>query len=198
MPRLDGDCGARHLARGGALRRPAFAARLAVLAAQKRLAQRMRLGQVAVFGERIGRDHVRILDPRDERQRRQRQAEPERRVARHQEQFAGARAPVCGVPTAHALRFRVPALHGQHVADWLAESALEDARQARSRHRVIELVRGCLEILGQPAFLAHEVPRVFVRGRHGFGLELEPASDTAQEFARLIGRDAVVFVLGRH
>ena len=81
---------------------------------------------------------------------------------------------------------------GKHVTDGLAEAALEDAREPRARHRIVEAVRGRVEILGQLLFLADEVPRILVRRRGGVGVELQARRHAFQELARVIGGDAVV------
>ena len=145
VARLDGERGART---GAGLRtRVATRCRVRgaasrVLAAQERLALRMRLRQLAALGERIGRDDVRIARPA--------------RCTAATAAAAGspsASRPASGTAARRARttapliqrraspRLRVPALHGQHVADRLAEPALEHAREPRARHRVVELVR---------------------------------------------------------
>ncbi len=87
---------------------------------------------------------------------------------------------------------RVPALHGQDVTDGLAQAPLEDARKPRARHRIVEAVRGRVEILGQLLFLADEMPRILVRRRGRFGVELQAQRHSFQELPRVLGGDAVV------
>ena len=173
VARLDRDRRARMGARRRELRRRPLAPRLALLAAQERLALRERVRQRLVLDERIAFNDMRILRRRQKPQRRQRQTKTERRIARHDEQLARARAPELGAPPLRGRGRGVPALHGQHVADGLVQASFEDAREPRARHGIFEAIGGRIEILGQLAFLPDEVPRILV-GRHGRdGIELE-------------------------
>ena len=125
-------------------------------------------------------------------QRLQRQAEPERRVAGHEKQLARARRPPFAGPAARRGGRRIPALHGQDVTDGLAQAALEDAREPRARHRIVEAVRSRVEILGQLLFLADEMPRILVRRGGGVGVELQARRHAFQELPRVICSHAVV------
>ena len=153
VARLDGDGRARVAAR----RRPLRPSALAPLLASSRRCKngcrsRMRVRQRLVLDERIGwqrrADTATAADgSSDGSGRRNPSGEspgtrnnlPERVVHRSLLQRLRRRGR------------RVPALHGQDVADGLAQAPLEDAREPRARHRIVEAIRGRVEILGQLA-----------------------------------------------
>jgi hypothetical protein len=157
----------------------------------------MRIRQLTALGERVRLYHMRIANRRDVRERRQRQAETERRVSGHEEELARACRPRRTDPAARVARGpRVPGLHGQNIAGRLAQAALEHAREPRTRHRVVELVRGRIEVLGELPLQTDEVPRVLVRAGDRARVDLESPRDTFEKIARRVGRNAIVLVLG--
>ena len=76
----------------------------------------------------------------------------------------------------------------------MPEPALENAREPHPRHRIVEAIRGRVEILRQLPLLADEVPGILVRRRDREPIDLETIRDALQELARGVRRDAVVLV----
>ena len=79
----------------------------------------------------------------------------------------------------------------------MPQAALEHAREPRARHGIVESIAGRIEVLGQLAFLAHEMPRVLVRRRDPDLVDVLAGGHALEELFRLDRRDAVVLVLDR-
>ena len=137
-----------------------------------------RFGQWLTRRERIGRHQMRVVDGCHIGQRAQRQAQPDGRIARRQEQAAAAQFPYLAVPA--GLGLRGPALHRQNVAGWLAEMTLERAHDAGTLVGIVDLGIARIHIGGQLALLEHAIGRILEGGlderghkpqafRHAFG-----------------------------
>src|SRR5512134_1610294 len=89
------------------------------------------LGKRRRVRERISYRDLGTVQRSEPGQRGERQAEPDRRVARRQEQALAAEAPALSDPAPAAI-LRLPDLDRQHVTGRRAEPALEHAHEARA------------------------------------------------------------------
>ncbi len=135
------------------------------------LAHRRRVGERRLLRERVGRHVVGVDVAADVGQRAQRQAEAERRIARHQEQPLAPERPAFALPA--ALVAGVPALHRQDEAGGLGQAVGEDAGETGPLLRVVELRIQRIDILGQGLLPGHERHRVLVGGKHVVVLDAE-------------------------
>ena len=122
----------------------------------------------------------------DMRQRAERQAEADRRIARHQEQPAAPQLPDLADPA--AARLRVPALHRQHVAGRRRELPLELAHDAGALVRIVDLGIARVDVVRQRAFLEHPLGGILEGRQHVLGGDAEPAGEALGEALRVVGR----------
>ena len=129
---------------------------------------------------------MRLVDRLDMRQRAERQAEADRRIARHQEKPAAARLPELADPA--AARLRAPALHWQHIAGGRREMPLELTHDAGALDRIVDLGIARIDVVRQRAFLQHPFGGILERRQHVFGRDAEPAGKAFGEAMRIVDR----------
>ncbi len=138
-------------------------------------------------------DRVRIVDEgvgrrRHVRQRVERQAEADRRVAGRQEQLAAAELPALARPARLHDRLGVPALHRQHEAGRLRQPLREGAHHPAARLRVVDLRVEHRDVGRQLRFLADPGHRVLVGGQHVARGQAEVTGDAFGDRRRLLAR----------
>ena len=115
--------------------------------------------------ERVDRDHMGSIRSPMIGERSERKPEPDRRVARQEEQPLAPKGPALRDPASPA-RLAVPDLDRHHIAGWLVEAALEHPDDAGAFLRVFQLVVGRIEVERQPLLDQKEMRGIFV-SRHG-------------------------------
>jgi hypothetical protein len=135
------------------------------------LRQELRVRQFAALGHGIGGDEVRVIGRLEMRQRVERQAETDRRIAGHQEYPVTPRLPDFADPARG--RLRGPALHRQHVARGRGEVALECAHDAVALDGIVDLGIAGVDILRQLALLEHALGRILEGRLHIFGVDAQ-------------------------
>ncbi len=151
------------------------------------LRKELRVRQFAALGHGISGDEVRVVGRLEMRQRVERQAEADRRIAGHQEYPAPPRLPDFADPPRG--RLRGPALHRQHVARRRSQVALERAHDAVALDGIVDLGIAGIDILRQLALLEHALGRILEGRLHIFRLDAEPRSDRLREPMRIVGDD---------
>ena len=107
-------------------------------------------------------DSIRVIVGGNIRQRRDRQPQAHRRIARHQEQVAAPKFPALAFP---APGVRVPALDRQHKPAWRVEPGIEHPRHACPLFRIGQFGVGRIDVRRQAGFLLQPVAGIFER-RH--------------------------------
>ncbi len=148
------------------------------------LAQRVGGWQGGARRERIGRQDIGVVGRRHIRQGRQRQPIADRRVARRQQQTAGAGRPQLALPA--RLRPALPALDRQRDARRPAQAMVEHPREASALERVLQLGILGRQIGRQLPFAADEMPGILI-GRLGKGrIDTKLGRDISDQGQRLL------------
>jgi hypothetical protein len=127
---------------------------------------------------------------------REREPEADRRVAGHEDEPPGAHRPAAALPRG-AVRTG-DAAQRQDASDRRREPAVEDAAHALARVGVGELAVGGVDVQRKAAFLADEVPRIFVRRHRVLRVERERFGEGLGEALRVDGRVDAIVVGPRH
>ena len=141
------------------------------------LLEMLRLGQRPARLHRVLLMDVGIGGRRHEGEGFHRQAIADRRIARHQKQFAAAQRPALADPARARRGRRVPALDRQHEAGRARQAALESAHHAGALFGIVDLGIGRIDIDRQRVFLQQPIGGVFIGGHDIIGLDAEPPGE---------------------
>ena len=165
-------------------RRPRLCSAAARISAHRKLTQRW-LPHRKGFPprERVDLEHRLGLFRRGPRQRVERQAISDRRIAGDEEEMLGAHEPRSAHPCGRA-RF-VAALDRQHVADDLVEPLLEYARQAGPIFFVLQLRLERVDVHRQSALSKEVVPDILVGRDDMCGVDAQHVHQGRDELVRV-------------
>src|SRR6185312_11236556 len=138
------------------------------------------LGQRSRLAERIARQNVRIINVGKRGERSNREPESSRGVAGYQVELAAERAPTFGHPAAAQVG-RLPHLYWKDVARRLVEAMLEDANDARTLGRILQLVLFRRDIERELLFDEREIAGIFIGGNAAVGRQTELRAQRAHQ-----------------